>query len=145
MAPRKNSTKMTSQNKITNYYGVRSLVEANLAKATPGCLESTSPKATGSPTSPLVTRGRTRRKDTRQNKCKPLEIMHWNAEGVFHKEDELRHLLHQRDIDICCIQETHLKEGKSFKVRGYQTLRLDRPDRHKGGVLTLVRNNTYMP
>ena len=134
---------MTSQNKITNYYGVRSLVEANLAKATPGCLESTSPKATGSPTSPLVTRGRTRRKDTRQNKCKPLEIMHWNAEGVFHKEDELRHLLHQRDVDVCCIQETHLKEGKSFKVRGYQTLRLDRPDRHKGGVLTLVRNNIH--
>ena len=134
---------MTSQTKITKFYGVRSSVEANLAKATPRCLESTSPKATGSPTPALGTRGRTRRKDTSLNKSKSLEVMHWNAEGVFHKEDELRHLLHRRDVDVCCIQETHLKKGKSFKVRGYQTLRLDRPDRHKGGVLTLVRNNIH--
>ena len=49
-----------------------------------------------------------------------------------------------KDIDICCIQETHLKEGKNFKIRGYQKpFRLDRPDRHKGGVLTLVRNNLH--
>ena len=54
---------MTSQTKITNYYGVRSSVEANLAKATPRCLESTSPKLTGSPTLALGIRGRTRRKE----------------------------------------------------------------------------------
>ena len=60
--------------------------------------------------------------------------MQWNAEGVFHKEDELRNLLAQKDIDICCIQETHLTEQKNFKIRGYQApFRLDRPNRHKGG------------
>ena len=71
-------------------------------------------------------------------------VMQWNAEGVFHKKDELQHLLLNKDIDICCIQETHLKEGKNFKIRGYQKpFRLDRPDRTKGGVLTLVRNNLH--
>ena len=43
--------------------------------------------------------------------------MQWNAEGVFHKEDELQHLLLNKDIDICCIQETHLKEGNIFNYR----------------------------
>ena len=70
--------------------------------------------------------------------------MHWNAEGVFHKEDELRNFLVQKDIDVCCIQETHLKKDKNFRVRGYQKpFRLDREDRTKGGVLTLVRNNVH--
>ena len=71
--------------------------------------------------------------------------MQWNAEGVFHKEDELRNLLAQKDIDICCIQETHLTDQKNFKIRGYQKpFRLDRPFRHKGGILTLVRNNVHV-
>ena len=70
--------------------------------------------------------------------------MHWNAEGVFHKVEELRNILVEKDIDICCIQETHLTEAKNLKIRGYQKpFRLDRKDRHKGGVLTLVRNNIH--
>ena len=72
-------------------------------------------------------------------------VMQWNAEGVFRKEDELQHLLLNKDIDICCIQETHLKEGKNFKIRGYQKpFRLDRPDISKGGVPTLVRNTLHV-
>jgi exonuclease III len=42
---------------------------------------------------------------------------------------------------ICCIQETHLQDDKSFKIRGYQVFRSDRKERKKGGVMTLVRNN----
>ena len=57
--------------------------------------------------------------------------MQWNAEGVFDK-DELQNLLLNKDIDICCIQETHLKKGERFKNMGYQKpFRLDRPDRLK--------------
>ena len=45
-------------------------------------------------------------------------------------------------IHICCIQETHLKEGKPLKIRGYREVsRGDRQGRSKGGVLTLVRND----
>ena len=68
--------------------------------------------------------------------------MHWNAEGVARKKTELEQFLFENDIGICCIQETHLQEGKTFKIRGYQSkFRGDRDGRRKGGVLTLVRNN----
>ena len=67
--------------------------------------------------------------------------MHWNAEGVSNKKDELENFLHQNNINICCIQETHLQKGKPFKIRGYQIFRSDRVGRKKGGVMTLVRNN----
>jgi ribonuclease HI len=69
--------------------------------------------------------------------------MHWNAEGVMNKKTELEHILHERNINICCLQETHLQCGKAFKIRGYQSFRSDRADRRKGGILTLVRNNIH--
>ena len=67
--------------------------------------------------------------------------MHWNADGVANKKDILGNLLQEENVNVCCIQETHLKEGNEFKVRGYQCIRHDRTDRRKGGVLTLIRNN----
>ena len=67
--------------------------------------------------------------------------MHWNAESVFNKKTELEHILHEENVNICCIQETHLQSNKYFKVRDYRCFRSDRTDRSKGGVLTLVRNN----
>ena len=49
--------------------------------------------------------------------------MHWNAEGVFHKVEELRNILVEKDIDICCIQETHLTEAKkTLKSEGIRNL-----------------------
>ena len=139
---------MTLQTKITSY-GVRrnTSVKTRQAEATPSTEpRRCSPLATaGQPDSSWGTRRRKGRNATGQTrKEKPLTIMQWNAEGVFHKEDELRNLLAQKDIDICCIQETHLTEQKNFKIRGYQKpFRLDRPNRHKGGILTLVRNNVH--
>ena len=76
-----------------------------------------------------------------------LKIMQWNAEGLVKKKTELEHLLKRESIDICCIQETHLKKDKSFKMRGYQCIRTDRGgERKKGGVLTLVKShiNAYL-
>lgn len=55
-------------------------------------------------------------------------VMQWNAEGVMNKMTELEHLLHERGINICCLQETHLQRGKAFKVGGYQAFRWDRTD-----------------
>ena len=66
-----------------------------------------------------------------------LKIMQWNAEGLVKKKTELEHLLKRESIDICCIQETHLKNDKSFKMRGYQGRKTDRGgEKKKGGVLT---------
>ena len=69
--------------------------------------------------------------------------MHWNAESVNNKRLELQHILHEKQVDICCIQETHLKKGMPFRVRGYrcEQFRHDREHTTKGGILTLVRNN----
>ena len=79
---------------------------------------------------------------TKARKDKPFTIMHWNAESVMNKTTELEHILHEENINICCIQETHLQSNKYFKVRGYQCFKSDRTDRSKGGILALVRNNT---
>ena len=67
--------------------------------------------------------------------------MHWNAEGVLNKQTDLQHVLHENNITICCMQETHLQPKKLFKVRGYQCFRSDRIGRSQGRILTLVRNN----
>ena len=45
------------------------------------------------------------------------------------------------DVDVACIQKTHLKEKHRFKVRGYQAFRHDRKRTKKGGVLILVKNS----
>ena len=73
---------------------------------------------------------------------RPLNILQWNAEGVFNKKVPLTDRLHKEDVDVACIQETHLNTNHRFSIRGYQTFRLDREGRHKGGVLILVRNNS---
>ena len=77
----------------------------------------------------------------RHRKEQQLKVMHWNAEGVMNKKTELENLLFKEEVSVCCIQETHLTPEKTFRVRGYQSFRSDRENRHKGGILTLVRNN----
>ena len=69
--------------------------------------------------------------------------MHWNAEGVSTKTAELSHFLHENEVNICCIQETHLQGDKPFRIRGYKPFRNDRQGRKKGGIVTLVRSNLY--
>ena len=127
-------------------YGARP-VRIHQAGAVLGCCEPqrSPPSATGGPfVSPCGARGRARRatgrKPTRKEES-ALKVMHWNAEGVDNKKVELEHFLDKNNINVCCIQETHLKEGKDFKIRGYQVFRSDRQERRKGGILTLVRNN----
>ena len=72
---------------------------------------------------------------------RPLNILQWNAEGVLNKKVPLTERLHKEDVDVACIQETHLNTNHRFSIRGCQTFWLDREGRHKGGVLILVRNN----
>ena len=69
-----------------------------------------------------------------------VNILHWNAEGIQNKKAALSERLKQQDIDIACIQETHLKENIRLNIRGYQIIRQDRNDRIKGGIMILVKN-----
>merc|ERR1712237_79967 len=75
---------------------------------------------------------------------RPLKILQWNAEGISRKKLTLANKLKKDDIDVACIQESHLhphpKHGNRFTVRGYQTFKKDRESGPKGGVITLVKN-----
>ena len=46
-----------------------------------------------------------------------FNICHWNAEGVRTKKLELQTFLKTHNIDVCCIQETHLSPNHRFSVR----------------------------
>lgn len=69
-----------------------------------------------------------------------LVFAQWNAEGLRNKKPELQDFLKTKKIDIICIQETHLTDAHRFFIRGYELFRQDRVNRHKGGLVTLVRN-----
>ena len=77
---------------------------------------------------PLMSRGTRGHKSTttvyNQQQTTTLKIMQWNAEGLVKKKTELGNILKRESIDICCIQETHLKKDKTFTMRGYQCIRL---------------------
>ena len=75
------------------------------------------------------------------NKTRPLNILQWNAERAYQKKISLTERLHRDKIDVACIQETHLNPNHRFSIRGYQTFRMDREGRQKGGVLILVKND----
>ena len=87
----------------------------------------------------LAVRGRQSRATDQQQTS--LKVAQWNAEGVRNKKPELQEFLRKHSIDIICIQETHLKEPQRFFVRGYELFRHDRHNRHKGGILTLVKTS----
>ena len=56
------------------------------------------------------------------------------------KKLELQVFLKERNIDVCCIQETDLNSSPRFSIRGYETFRRDRKDRPKGRNLTPLKN-----
>ena len=72
------------------------------------------------------------------SELKTRSILDWLQNIIL---PELEHVLYDQNVSVCCIQETHLQNKKPFKIRGYQMFRPDREDRHKGEILTLVRNN----
>ena len=73
-----------------------------------------------------------------------IKILHWNAEGVRNKKEALRDRLKEHQVDIACIQETHLTDKNRFHVRGYQMYRKDRECGPKGGVMFLVKNEVFI-
>ena len=87
----------------------------------------------------LGPRGRQSRATGHNSPATTLRVAQWNAEGIQKKKPELQAFLRNNNIDVICIQETHLTEKLRFFVRGYKTFRQDRKDRHKGGILTLTK------
>ena len=67
--------------------------------------------------------------------------MQWNAEGLMRKWTELEHKMNKENIDICCIQETHIQKDNTLNVRGYQCFRTDRGGDRRKGIITLIKSN----
>ena len=116
-------------------YGVVPLVRCQGGTA----LSSNASRSWTQPTGGSVTLP-TRGEQSKATGHHKLTTMQWNAEGVQKKKIVLQKFLKDNDVSICCIQETHLNPNLRFSIRGYTSYRNDRLGRHKGGVLTLVRN-----
>ena len=69
-----------------------------------------------------------------------LDFAQWNADGLRKKKPKLREFLKREGVDIICFQETHLTDAHHFTLRGYELFLRDTADRHRGGIVTLVRN-----
>ena len=127
------------------------LVNSRQARKVPGSLPRRSPpQATGGTSVPprSARRGSQRLNATgspnydNHSSDNILKILQWNCEGISRKKEALKVFLHKENIQVACLQETHLTPKMRFSVRGYQCVsRKDRPNRHKGGILILVSNN----
>lgn len=71
-----------------------------------------------------------------------IKIMHWNANSIQNKTEELVHFLQEHDIDVALISETHLKPCNKFKVQNYSVYRTDRMRGPGGGTAILVKKLT---
>ena len=90
-------------------------------------LKEAHPSATGGHlTSSCQARTRgTRVRDTDEKETptsRGIDILQWNAEGAHKKTIALTVKLHKENIDVACLQETHLKENQRFTMRGCQVV-----------------------
>ena len=69
-------------------------------------------------------------------------ILQWNAEDAYNKNIALAERLQQKNIDVACLQESHLKGNQRFTMRGSQMFRHDGKGRAKGGIATLVKKQS---
>ena len=60
-------------------------------------------------------------------------ILQWNSQSIIAHGNELKNALNDWDKkpDIICIQETWLKEGKTYNLPGYNIYRCDRKSASK--------------
>lgn len=69
-----------------------------------------------------------------------IKLCAWNANSISPKINEFRHFVKEECIDICLVNETHLKHGVKASVPNYKCYRNDRPTAG-GGTLIYVKNS----
>lgn len=70
-------------------------------------------------------------------------IIQWNCNGVKHYYVDLKHIMTESSPFCICLQETHLKPGEEFHLRGYHccTKNVQPDHRARGGVAIYTKNN----
>lgn len=70
-----------------------------------------------------------------------LKICFWNANGLSQHKKEVEHFLHEQEIDVLLVSETHFTQKNCFRVNGYSTYDTKHPSgRACGGTAIIVHN-----
>jgi len=73
-----------------------------------------------------------------------LSIFLWNANGLKQHSNELFYLIHNKNIDIALITETHLSKSANINFNGYTTIRADHPDgTSHGGSAIIIKSSLF--
>lgn len=71
-----------------------------------------------------------------------LNILYWNARSIQNKIIQLYSYLEENFIDVCCVNETHLKPDIHLHSHpDYKIYRYDRTDRAMGGVMIIAHRH----
>lgn len=74
-----------------------------------------------------------------------LKIIHWNANGITHKINELKALIAKLKINIILLSETRISQKTKLKIPNFFTYRTDNPPKRgsppSGGTAILVHRN----
>lgn len=79
------------------------------------------------------------------NTTPSLSKILWNANGLKNHANELYYFLHNKNIDLALISETHLTKNINFKINGYKIIRADHPDgtAHAGAAILIKSSILY--
>ena len=137
---------MMAEKNIDIRYGATPL-ESRQGGKVPGSTRKSPPKRLGGTSTTSCGVGRLDQREnaagqqSKNSAVKLINVLQWNSEGIYKKKDALKHVFYREDIDVVCLQETHLNSNMRFNIRGYQVFRRDRVSAHKGGIVILVKNN----
>lgn len=74
-----------------------------------------------------------------------LYLISYNANGIKKQKLEIISLLNELNIDIMCVNETHLRSEDRFNIPNYHTYRYDRPSRGGGTAIIIKRSVSHRP
>lgn len=72
-----------------------------------------------------------------------LRIMHWNLNGISFQLHTFKHFIHDQQIVIAWLNETHLKQHHKWKIRNYSIIRNDRPGLKDGTAIVIITHLYY--
>ena len=71
-----------------------------------------------------------------------LKVMQINIRGLKNKKQDLEVLIVDNNPDIICLNETFLKHDQSLKIKGFNTISLNRQTTtFGGGVMILIKDH----
>ena len=79
-----------------------------------------------------------------------ITILHWNSRSMYHKYDEILHLVEGSNCEFLFLSETWLSDDVNddmIKIPGYQLLRQDRnekSDKQRGGGVCVYHKNRFV-